>query len=151
MLKAAFQEDFFKNGQNGFLTSVILHFFCISCHRIDPCDHFRMVRSSHWERRHHQIEIRWPSVTKTVLHLYGGSLMPVYLTFKVRWGGCWWPGDGWDDARGGWQEEGGKGWRGGDWRLRDEVVSVMMVAQVEMLMEVIVVMKVVVVMEMVVS
>ena len=52
------------------------------------------------------------------------------------------------------QEEvvkGGKKWRAGDWRLRDEVVSVMMVAQVEMLMEVIVVMKVVVVMEMVVS
>ena len=30
MLKAAFQEDFFKNGQNGFLTSVILHFFCVN-------------------------------------------------------------------------------------------------------------------------
>ena len=44
VLKAAFQEDFFKNGQNGFLTSVILHFFCNSCQRIDPCDHVRMVR-----------------------------------------------------------------------------------------------------------
>ena len=30
VLKAAFQEDFFKNGQNGFLTSVILHFFCVN-------------------------------------------------------------------------------------------------------------------------
>ena len=39
MLKADFQLDFFKNGPNGFLTSVILHFFCISCHIIDPCDH----------------------------------------------------------------------------------------------------------------
>ena len=48
-------------------------------------------------------------------------------------------------------EEGGIGWRAGDWRLMDEVVSVMMVARVEMLMEVIVVMKAVVVMEMVVS
>ena len=59
----------------------------------------------------------------------------VYLTFKVRWGGCWWPGDGWDDARGGWRrwyrmasrwlkingwgcegDDGGKGWDvdGGD-------------------------------------
>ena len=44
VLKAAFQEDFFKNGQNGFLTSVILHFFCNSCHRIDPCDHIRTVK-----------------------------------------------------------------------------------------------------------
>ena len=24
--------------------------------------------------------------------------MPFYFTFKVRWGGCCWPGDGWDDA-----------------------------------------------------
>ena len=30
VLKAAFQEDFLKNGQNGFLTSVILHFFCVN-------------------------------------------------------------------------------------------------------------------------
>ena len=44
VLKAAFQEDFFKNGQNGFLISVILHFFCNSCHRIDPCDHIRTVK-----------------------------------------------------------------------------------------------------------
>ena len=44
VLKAAFQEDFFKNGQNGFLISVILHFFCNSCQRIDPCDHVRTVK-----------------------------------------------------------------------------------------------------------
>ena len=30
VLTGAFQEDFFKNGQNGFLTSVILHFFCVN-------------------------------------------------------------------------------------------------------------------------
>ena len=44
VLKAAFQEDFFKISQNGFLISVILHFFCNSYHRIDPCDHIRMVK-----------------------------------------------------------------------------------------------------------
>ena len=44
----------------------------------------------------------------------------------------------------------GEDW-GGDSRLRDEVVSVMMVVQVEMVMEVIIVMEVVAVMKMVVA
>ena len=39
VLKAAFQQDLFQNAKNGFVTRVILHFFCISCHMIDPCDH----------------------------------------------------------------------------------------------------------------
>ena len=44
VLKAVSQEDLFKNGQIGFPNSAIWHFFCISCHMIDSCDHIRMVR-----------------------------------------------------------------------------------------------------------
>ena len=44
VLKAAFQQDLFQNAKNGFVTRVILHFFCISCHMIDPWDHIRMIR-----------------------------------------------------------------------------------------------------------
>ena len=73
------------------------------------------------------------------------------FTLPLRWGEVVVVNQVMDEMMQEEDEEGGIGWRAGDWRLMDEVVSVMMVAQVEMLMEVIVVMKVLVVTEMVVS
>ena len=41
VLKGCFQMNLFQNSPNGFVTSAILHFFCILCLKSNLCNHIK--------------------------------------------------------------------------------------------------------------
>ena len=76
VLKAAFQEDFFKNGQNGFLTSVILNFF-LYLHLLQGDVDLNDDGLHHGNVKHHEVKQHTTSKPSVFLSLNYCNFAPV--------------------------------------------------------------------------